>query len=118
MTFNRRYAVAALLWMALIFWFSSQPDLPQASLAWVDLIFKKLAHAAAYGLLWWLWQRATGVGWLAFALTLLYAISDEWHQTFVPGRSGWWVDVVVDVAGALAVWRFSFRGAWGVKRET
>jgi len=103
---TRRYTAAALAWMAVIFWFSSQPDLPQAALSWLDLIFKKLAHAAAYGLLWWLWLRATGRRRLALAITLLYAVSDEWHQTFVPGRNGWWVDVVVDGMGAgLAMWR-------------
>lgn len=101
MRLERRYLVAALAWMGVIFWFSSQPDLPHASVDWVDLVIKKAAHAAAYGLLWWLWQGATGRPRLALAITLLYALSDEWHQTFVPGRNGWWVDVAVDAAGAL-----------------
>jgi hypothetical protein len=35
----------------------------------------------------------------AAAIAALYAISDEWHQTFVPGRGGTWVDVIIDCAG-------------------
>jgi VanZ family protein len=55
-----------------------------------------------------LWSRALqsrlpvgpAVG-LALGITLLYAISDEYHQTFVPGRNGTAVDVTVDMVGAL-----------------
>ena len=47
----------------------------------------------------------------AFVLSLLYAISDELHQTFVPGRSGRLTDVGFDSLGALLalglVWWFS-----------
>lgn len=35
----------------------------------------------------------------AIGLSVLYAISDEWHQTFVPGLGGTWVDVVIDSCG-------------------
>src|SRR5512143_3485402 len=37
--------------------------------------------------------------WIAAMSAVLYAASDEWHQTFVPGRGGTWVDVVIDAAG-------------------
>ena len=37
----------------------------------------------------------------ALAFTVLFAISDEWHQTFVPGRDGCVRDVFIDSAGAL-----------------
>ena len=37
--------------------------------------------------------------WVAASLAALYAISDEWHQTFVPGRGGTWVDVIIDCFG-------------------
>ena len=36
---------------------------------------------------------------LSVALSLLFAASDEWHQTCVPGRGGTWVDVCIDSAG-------------------
>ena len=39
---------------------------------------------------------------------ILYAILDEFHQSFVPGRNAWWVDVAIDsVAAALALWAAS-----------
>ena len=37
----------------------------------------------------------------ALLLCFVYACSDEWHQTFVPGRSGRFSDVMVDTAGSL-----------------
>ncbi|HHH41229.1 MAG TPA: VanZ family protein, partial [Chloroflexi bacterium] len=41
---------------------------------------------------------------LSLALALLYAASDEYHQTFVPGRNGQWPDVVVDgIGGVIAI---------------
>jgi VanZ family protein len=39
---------------------------------------------------------------VAFALSSLYAASDEFHQTFVEGRSGSPVDWAIDTAGAAA----------------
>jgi len=38
---------------------------------------------------------------LCAVICILYAASDEWHQTFVPGRGGTWVDVVIDTGGVL-----------------
>jgi VanZ family protein len=40
---------------------------------------------------------------VAWTVTVLYAISDEVHQTFVPGRSGRALDVLIDACGALLV---------------
>ena len=46
---------------------------------------------------------------LALAFSLLFAVSDEYHQTFVPGRGGTWTDVAIDSSGAflaaLVAWR-------------
>ncbi|MCB0216356.1 MAG: VanZ family protein [Caldilineae bacterium] len=101
-----------LAWMGLIYRFSDQPDLPQVASSWLDFLIKKGLHATAYGILAWLWWRALcAAGWRrplrwALGLSLLYAASDEWHQTFVPGRHGQVTDVVIDGLGALAasVW--------------
>ena len=38
---------------------------------------------------------------LTFVICVLYAITDEYHQTFVAGRSGELRDVVIDSLGAL-----------------
>ncbi|TCZ74232.1 VanZ family protein [Paenibacillus albiflavus] len=40
---------------------------------------------------------------IAALFTCLYAISDEWHQTFIVGRTGHAIDVVVDSIGILLV---------------
>jgi VanZ family protein len=108
-------AVRARTWlppialMGVIFALSAQPDL-NSGLGTADTILRKLVHAAVYGLLAFLWVRAlrtTRAGRialpLAFALTVGYAITDEYHQTFVDGRHGSPVDVLIDSAGAALV---------------
>jgi VanZ family protein len=95
----RRFGPPLLL-MALIFFFSAQPDLNSGLGIW-DTIGRKLIHAGTYGALWFLWWRALGRTAPAVAITLLYAVSDEYHQTFVPGRPGSPLDVLIDAAGVL-----------------
>jgi VanZ family protein len=92
--------------MGLIFFLSAQPDLSSGLGSW-DLILRKLGHAAVFGVLCLLWYRAlrsTGPDSRALAaawlLTLGYAISDELHQTLVPGRHGTPTDVLIDTIGA------------------
>ena len=90
--------------MALIYFLSSRPSL-STGLGTYDLILRKLAHMTEFGVLWLLTHRA--LGWRAPAtaavLTIAYAASDELHQTFVFGRHGTPVDVLIDATGvALA----------------
>ena len=86
--------------MALIFALSAQPDLG-TGLGTIDLIGRKLVHMAEYGLLWLLWLRAFRWRrpWLAAAIAIGYAITDELHQTTVEGRHGSPLDVAIDSAG-------------------
>jgi hypothetical protein len=98
-----------ILLMAVIFALSAQPDL-NSGLGTVDLIGRKIVHAVSYGVLWWLWQRALGVRspLPAALITVAYAVSDELHQSFVEGRHGTPVDVLIDTAGvviAIALYR-------------
>jgi hypothetical protein len=96
--------------MGLIFFLSAQPHLG-TDLGTLDVVLRKLAHMGIYGLLWFLWWRALGprrLGW-SIAITLAYAISDEYHQTMVDGRSGQITDVLFDAAGVglaglLVIW--------------
>jgi VanZ like family len=69
-------------------------------------------HAAEFALLFFL-VRAVLIGfvprratWAAVAVCVAFAASDEWHQTFVPGRGGTLTDVAIDTAGvaAAALW--------------
>jgi VanZ family protein len=89
-----------LVLMAAIFFFSAQPDLGTGLGVW-DTILRKAAHMAEFGLLWYLWHRALELEspLPAAAITLAYAAGDEFHQTFVDGRRGTPVDVLIDAAG-------------------
>jgi len=103
--------LAPLLWMGLIFFLSAQPDLPHPQTGWLNLLLSSAAHIFMFGVLAVLWAWALGQGrhgWLvALALTVLYALSDEFHQSFVPGRHADPFDLVCDALGAavgLAAW--------------
>ena len=87
--------------MGLIYYLSAQPDL-SSGLGTIDTIARKFVHMAEFGVLFLLWRRATGQSALAAAITIAYAASDEYHQTFVDGRHGSPVDVLID-AGGVAV---------------
>jgi VanZ family protein len=87
-----------LVWAAVIFTFSSIPDLGTGLGLW-DLVLRKLAHIAEYAILGALLARATGRSGLALALGSLYAVTDEVHQLFVTGRHGSPIDVVIDTVG-------------------
>jgi len=98
-----------VLWAAVIFAFSSIPSLGTGLGTW-DLVLRKLAHVAEYAVLGALLARALpSLAW-AVALGSLYAVTDEVHQAFVPGRVGspldWALDTVGVVAGVLAYARF------------
>jgi VanZ family protein len=87
-------------WAALIFVLSSIPDLGTGLGGW-DLVLRKLAHAAEFAVLGFLLLRATGRERPALALGIAYAVSDELHQYFVPGRLGSPLDVLVDAVGVV-----------------
>jgi VanZ family protein len=96
-----RYA-PPLAVMVLIFALSATPDLSSGLGAW-DFALRKLAHITIYAVLWLTLVRATD--WrrpiLATAIAILYAISDEFHQSFVDGRHGTPVDVAIDTLGMV-----------------
>jgi VanZ family protein/glutaredoxin len=112
-----------LAYLLLIFHLSGRPQLP-----WTPPYPDYLMHAAEYSVLAILLARAVNQGLsrrlaakrglLAWTLCVLYAVSDEVHQAFVPGRSADPRDVLADAAGAalglaglLAVQRALQRGA-------
>ena len=106
-------ALAPLALMALVFVLSAQPDL-DSGLGNIDLILRKLAHATEYALLTLLWAWALRPVtrrniYAAALIAVLYAASDEYHQSFVEGRSGLASDVLIDAIGvavALALLRY------------
>lgn len=119
----------AVAWMALIFWFSSQSRLPRPDSDLLNLLMRKSAHFGVYGVLALCYHWAIGGDsvipapghsrrrTIALVLALLYAISDEYHQSWTPLRQPSPVDVMIDTTGAAtALWllpwlwqRFSIR---------
>ena len=95
----------ALAWAGLIFLLSSQPVLPSP-----PGVNDKLAHALTYGVLaaacligvtagHWRRTAAGSIG-LALMIAVAYGASDEFHQSFVPGRTPDPADLLADAVGA------------------
>lgn len=99
-----------VLWMGLIFFLSSFHKLQASPVGWQDFVVRKLAHLCEYAALCFLYYRGlrnttkvslAKVLLLAFFMTVLYALSDEYHQTFISGRTGRFFDIWVDSFGAI-----------------
>lgn len=129
---TRTALILSILWALLIFFLSHQPAevssgqsgvlvsqlqtiAPGADAGVLTFVVRKGAHIVAYfvlGMLVYNAVRQVYVQWhhttaakLAVALCALYAITDEIHQLFVPGRSGEMRDVLIDSCAALVgVW--------------
>lgn len=95
--------------MLAIFLFSARPADP-TPLTLIEKILYKGGHVIGYALLALSYWRALGLQpnkhWVAWLLAVLYAITDEYHQSFVPGRHPAAFDVFVyDNIGAFtALW--------------
>ena len=111
------------VWCGIIFAISSVPNhsgqvIDFNSIAGIaDFLGRKFSHFAEYFVLMVLMYNAVrgsrprpheGHLLACFGFILLFAVSDEWHQTFVFGRNGSGFDVFVDCAGAFAgyIWKF------------
>ncbi len=99
-----------IFWCGLIFFVSSLQTLPKISETAFDVFIKNLAHFLEYAILFFLIQRALENKpkkfRTAFNLSTLYAFSDEFHQSFVPGRQPSLMDISIDIMGMLAVWLY------------
>ncbi|MDQ0160492.1 VanZ family protein [Alkalibacillus salilacus] len=117
-----------ILWMALIFYFSHQPGTESSDLsgsvmqivlnllpfvtedtAFIHLLVRKGAHVFVYFVLVILLMnairspnsRTVNRVVIALGVSVFYAASDEYHQTFIDGRAGQMSDVLIDSAGAV-----------------
>jgi VanZ family protein len=104
-------AIAPLLLMGVIFYFSAQSS--TGDHPWWDVIVRKLGHVTGYALLTTLWALRGVVGrplLIAVCIAFVYACTDEFHQTFVSGRTGTPVDVAIDSIGmAIAALQINLR---------
>lgn len=112
----RKYILAYLpsvLWATLIFFLSNQETLPSFTVSVLDYLFKKSAHMFVYAVLYFLIFRAYQESSpelfkknkyiIPLLICFLYSISDEIHQSFVPGRYATLRDMGYDMLGASAV---------------
>jgi VanZ family protein len=125
---KKRLVLCILSWlsviacMAMIFTFSAQPDTQSAQLSgdfrWFikilfnteasQLVVRKAAHAFEFFLLSVFVFNASLLTWrkprpfFSFLFTVLYAITDEIHQHFVPGRACRFSDIIIDALGAIS----------------
>lgn len=102
------------LWAGVIFLLSSQQTLPGFETSAFDFFLKKLAHMFVYAVLYILSSRGVEMVFekkiyqkerifLPLLLVVIYALSDEIHQSFVPNRYGTLRDVGYDILGSSLV---------------
>lgn len=113
-----KWRIMSAVWMTLIFALSSALFAPKMSFdatldffGMLNYFVRKCAHGGEFGVLTFLVFRGLHPSpyavdrarlWAAL-VALLYAVSDEFHQSFVPLRSGKASDVLFDAAGILIV---------------
>jgi VanZ family protein len=107
--------------MAAIFFLSSQSTLPGSSLTpdWVQhgVAYAGLALVTLRALVRGRWSLigATSIV-IAWLMVTIYGASDEFHQSFVPGRTPDLRDLVADSAGAALA--LAAARAWGIIRRS
>lgn len=103
--------------MIVIFLFSAQPSDALPDFDWADRAVKKGGHMVGYALLaaslWRGFRFAPERRWLAWLLAVLYAVSDELHQSLVPGRfpSAWDVLVFDNLGALISLWAMDLHKA-------
>lgn len=104
-----KYWLPPILWAGFIFYLSGIAGLNSGMPVFYDVFWRKLAHAAEFGIFNLLLFRAfrgqefnfkKALVW-SFFLSVIYAFSDELHQYFVPDRECRWQDAGIDSLGVL-----------------
>ena len=113
-----RFWLPVVIWAVVIFLFSARPTRRATQIFWQDFIIKNSAHVFEYGIFTILLYRALKEGGMekkeagvsSVILAVLYGVSDEFHQSFTPGRESTARDVIFDTIGAVlaiyGIWRY------------
>ena len=129
-------------WYAVIWFFSSQTGAESQEVSdgvlgffgydiqnslmvislWLSFLVRKAAHMGIFfvltGLLYWALKGVPKLrGWTALGICAVLAAVDEFHQYFVPGRSGKWQDVCIDVLGGACFFLFLALVRWIKNRK-
>ncbi|PFN98785.1 hypothetical protein COJ85_20675 [Bacillus sp. AFS076308] len=133
MSKRKWWILAAILWMAVIFTFTQVPystgsstssaleklfaalhiNLDQSAIDFLNFIARKATHITVFGILAFLFFKSLEIYRFAYVLswilTVIYAMSDEYHQSFMPGRTASIKDVFLfDSVGAFLVLLLTF----------
>lgn len=103
------YWLILVVWLGVIYLLSAFPSLQIEEIGLWDLVFRKLAHMTEFFILALIFSKVIGFSIkknykiliVTIAFGILYAISDEVHQLFVPGRVGSVIDIMIDGLGVL-----------------
>ncbi|MCY6957018.1 VanZ family protein [Clostridium brassicae] len=125
----------AIAWMVVIFKFSNDPatvsdaksgtvitmfdsiglNLNSLLGTLANFIVRKVAHFTEFLILYVFLYNALSESYtnkkalvIAIVFTFLYACSDEFHQTFIPGREGRFRDVLIDTSGGIAAFMYFY----------
>ena len=104
--------IPVAIWMILIFLMSNRTSLKASYFDPLDFVIKKTAHVTEYAILLILLFRAFYQSWrkkfdinklenYAIIITQIYAISDEWHQSHIAGRTATIRDMFIDFVGVM-----------------
>lgn len=118
-----KYFIPSIILMTIIFWFSHQTGTGSSGLStyiihWLEnnlhiiipeLIIRKIAHMSEYMLLtltfiygfYHNYYSLQKILFYSITATFLFACSDEFHQLFIIGRSGQFLDVIIDTIGGI-----------------
>lgn len=115
-------------WAFVIFLFSAMPANPVSEIHWQDFIIKKTAHIVEYAVFTTFLYRALYAGGISkkeagiysVILAFLYGASDEFHQSFTPGREPKVRDVIFDTIGAMSaiyfIWNLLPKASENIKK--
>ena len=93
--------VPALLWMALIFYLSSRSTAGVGYTGFERFLLFKSLHLIEYAILGFLVIYPITKVTPSIVISYIYAISDEFHQSFTPGRGPKFTDTLFDLVGIL-----------------
>ena len=100
----------SFLWMALIFVLSSMPGANFSGDKKEDFLVRKVLHVIEYAILTLTYYRGSKKVVVSVVLAILFAVTDEFHQTLVPSRTGKRSDIVIDASAAvitgLVLWKY------------
>lgn len=109
------YWFPTICWMIIIYYLSSKQSVAISSQYWLNFLFFKSLHVLEYSLLYLLFFRSfysirsknfplKTIFLSTIFLSILYAIFDEIHQTFIPTREGRMRDVIIDSMGIIIMY--------------